>query len=384
MKIVYPYNEILPLRKAHDSYVIRNCHALAQRGHQVTLLVGKGSESEKQLLNFYALEPHPLFEIKYLPILRKQHLLPLQWNGIFFYAVQKYLEKTKPDWVICSVLKQAAFHLNRRIEGCQYFYEVHQLGWYPTLQGEFNWNKIHLERLVYNKSDAISVTTLALEKLLRSYPYQCKTPLYKIPLACDFLSLEKKEEVSKPFKLFYIGQLYPYQGIDFLLSALKETPEMHLVVVGGKSEEVLSYRQRCQKYAIESRVTFEGFLSTQEMLEKVKQADAFVCPFKNCERMPYVAHTKLREYAALKRPIVAPNLDVVREEVPQGALFYQADQVDSLSQALNSLLNLNFYQKLMLEIHQNESFTWEKRGHLFNTILTKLDEKISQKIGAKS
>ncbi len=300
----------------------------------------------------------------------------IQWNFLFFWRAQSYIEKHKPDCVICSVLKQADFHLSRRIQGCLYLYEVHQLQWYPTLKAHMNLKKIRWERSIFDRCNLITVTTNALKNILMTYPYQVKIPIEKVPLACDFEGLESKGEIRLPLELYYVGQLYQSQGLERLLIALKEVEGVHLNVVGGKPEEIKDYQNLCQKEQLQDKVSFKGFHSSDQLKEVLKKADAFITTFENEERMPYVAHTKLYEYQAWKKPIIAPKLEVVCEHLLKGALFYETEQDESLVETLDQIKDPKVYQSLLNEALEHVPFNWEKRGCLFNELLNKL--RISQ------
>lgn len=369
MKIIYPYNEILPLKKAHDAYIIRNCASLAEAGHDVTLLIGKGSLQKKELFEFYKINPKNPLKIVHLPILRRKNLLRIQWNILFFWRAQRYIEKHNPDCVVCSVLKQADFHVSKRIADCLYIYEVHQLQWYPTLKSHMSLNKIRWERSIFDRCNLVTVTTDAIKNILKTYPYQIKTPIHKVPLACDFEPLKVKKSRGLPLQLYYVGQLYESQGLKFLLLALKKVENIHLNVVGGKSSEIRHFEQFSKDNQIEDKVTFKGFHSAADLPKVLKEADAFITTFENHERMPYVAHTKLYEYQAWKRPVIAPDFEVVKEHVTQGALLFESGTQESLIKALNEIQEPDVYEKLLEEAEGSDSFTWEKRGCLFNELL---------------
>ena len=59
MNIVYPYNEILPKKRAHDVFIFHQCQALARISHKhssragVTLLCGRGSKENRSLFQHY-------------------------------------------------------------------------------------------------------------------------------------------------------------------------------------------------------------------------------------------------------------------------------------------------------------------------------------------
>lgn len=373
MKIVYPYNEVLPLRRAHDAYIVRACAALADQGHDVVLLVGKGSYSQSDLFDFYKIDPQNRLKIVTLPILRRNNFLRLQCNWLFFFLTQRYLQMHKPDCVILSVLKQGSFHLKRRIKNVLYIYEVHQLSWYPTFERIYS-KRFEIEKEMFQACDLVTVTTNALKEILQKSPYQIETLVEVVPLACDFQPLDPKEKQEKILHIFYVGQLYATQGMDFLLKALRGINGIHLHVVGGKPEEIETYKKRCETYDLTHQVTFEGFFSTKELRGVLKRADAFITTFQSCERMPYVAHTKLYEYQSWQRPIIAPNLNVVQEHLEKGALLYEPESIESLKEALKSLQDPNVYQKLLKEAGEATPVTWEKRGCLFNKILHKISK----------
>jgi glycosyltransferase involved in cell wall biosynthesis len=372
MKIIYPYNEVLPLKKAHDAYIVRTCASLAQAGHEVTLLIGIGSLSKKELFDFYGIDCNNPLEIDFLPILRRNNFLKLQWNPLFFWMAQRRIQKQKPNCVICSVLKQADFHLSRKVEGVLYLYEVHQLQWYPTLTSNIKDKKIERERSIFNRCDQITVTTNALKTILTHYPYEIEPPIEKIPLACDFRPLKAKIERKGALEIYYVGQLYESQGLKRLLLALKEVKNIHVNIIGGKWEQIEKLRELSKTLGVLEKVSFKGFFSTKELSEVLSQADLFITTFDPVERMPYVAHTKLYEYQAWQRPIIAPNFQVVREHVPKGSLLYDPEKEDSLVQALKEIQDPRLYQNLYEEIKSLPLFTWEKRGCLFNKLLNNI------------
>src|SRR5262245_12699498 len=118
-EIIYPYNAILPQKKAHDIFIVHECAAFAELGWDVTLLIGKGSDN-KALFSHYQISSSENLHVKELFILRKNNPLRLSWNLPFFWACQNLIRKQHPDCVFLSVKKQAAFHLQRKIYGVRY------------------------------------------------------------------------------------------------------------------------------------------------------------------------------------------------------------------------------------------------------------------------
>lgn len=307
MRFVIPYNEILPRKKAHDLFLFREAVELALAGHDVHLLIGKGSLSDVQLFEHYG-KRAPI-TIHRLPIVRKNNSLNLSWNLPFFMASQRLIKKIKPDCVLLSVLKQAIFHLNRRIANTTYLYEAHELASYPNLPRSKSFDK---EKMMLMQADTILVTTQTLKHILQTSPYKLKTPIKVVPLAVDHQELPTYDG---PPILTYVGQLYKEQGVEDLIEAVRNE-DVHLRIVGGTAEEIARLDPKLPN------VTFTGFVKPKDLSEVIQSTTAFVAPFHLTGRMPYVAHTKLYEYAAWGRPIIAPDCAIVRDHIPSGIHLY--------------------------------------------------------------
>lgn len=357
MTIVYPYNEILPKKAAHDCFIFNECAALAQSGKSVTLLCGKGSLNDAQLLDHYGVKKDT-FLIHRLPIIRKNNPFNLSWNLPFFFATQAYLSRIKPAWVILSVRKQGTYHLQRKIPGVRYLYEVHEVASYPP-----HATSSPIDKQMLEKADLITVTTSALKEILLSPPYSLKNPIEVVPLAvkCDDLPPPK---LSQFLHLAYVGQLYEGQGLSTLLAACAQTEGVFLTVIGGKEIEIALLKKEAQRLGLSERVQFRGFIAPNELPKFVQKAHAFVAPFDNKGRMPFVAHTKLFEYAHWGRPILAPKLPVVEEHFQKGGvLFYEPGNDLSLTQAINQLKINSLRNQLQSEIQSyKDQFTWDKRS----------------------
>lgn len=343
MRIIYPYNEILPRKKAHDIYIVNTCAALQNAGHTVTLLTGRGS---KPTHAHYGLDV-PLHT---LPLIRKNNPLNLSWNRPFFHLCQRYIKKEQPDWVITSVRKQASYHHNKKIPGVKYLYEVHELAHYPGHTSK----DLALEKQMLEKADLITTTTRELKNILLSPPYSLKTPIEVVPLAVNAHPLPPPP--LKPLTLMYIGQLYKGQGIEQLTHAMRTLPNIQLKIVGGTGPSA-------------HNIEYLGFIPPKELAPIAAQAHAFVAPFELTGRMPYVAHTKLLEYAHWGRPIIAPDITLVRNHFPHGGtLLYKPGELHS---ALSSLENDATRLALQEQITAyQDAFTWKKRATRYSELLS--------------
>lgn len=369
MQIIYPYNEILPKRAAHDVYLFNECAALASEGNEVMLLIGNGSSADHALEKHYQMKIDTHLAITRLPIIRKNFFPKISWNFPFFFSCERVIKKKKPDWVFLSVLKQADYHLKRKNPKTRYLYEVHQLLGYPTFS--VSEKEVEWERKILSQADMITTTTEALRQILLEPPYSLKIPIFVIPLAVKADPLPPPPH-TLPITIAYVGQLYAGQGISTLLVAMAQAPHTHLKIIGGKPDEVQALQQKIDMMGLAERVECLGFHPPSDLPPLLSKVHAFVAPFEPIGRMPYVAHTKLYEYAEWGRPLIVPDMPIVREHFQegQGVHFFKEGDSASLANALNYLSTLEPLLHLYSQMPPLFGrFSWQKRAR---QILSKL------------
>lgn len=371
MRLAYLYNEILPTRKAHDAYVWRNCVALAGAGEDVVLACGRGSPPAGALAAHYDTPLPAAFRVRALPILRRNFGLPFTWNAVFNAAAQRFIARERPDAVMLSVRKQGAYHLARKLPGVRYVYEVHELEWYPTLgDAAARDPRVALEREMLARADLVTVTTGALASILSLPPYALPNTVALVPLAITPPAPPPAIAHSLPLHAMYIGQLYGGQGVEDLISAVASVDQVRVTIVGGSAADVHRLQALVPASAAR-RVRFTGFVAPRELPALAASAHVLVAPFRPERRMPFVAHTKLAEYVALRRPVVAPELAIVREHF-HGARALQAyapGDVQGLAAALSALLEAAAWGRLADEARSLPVSTWVSRSGDYSRLL---------------
>jgi glycosyltransferase involved in cell wall biosynthesis len=418
MQIAYLYNEKLPKKTAHDVYIWRNVYFLSQSGQdkltastlKLTYITGPSHPKATldMLQKHYLPHQHSLpfenecaplpfwstfldrgqsqshhagsFEWIELPLMRKSGPLRLSWNLPFFLRCQKWLEKTRPDWVMMSVYKQAHFHLQRKLPGVRYLFEVHDLAFYPGTSEPVDARKkaqIQQQKEVLEACDAITVTTHALKRALEREPYHIKKPIFIVPLASEMQPLPPISVSRAAVNLAYVGQLYPHQGLDELIQALSHVEGLRLEILGGNKTDLERLKSLVYDLKLNNRVVFHGFISPQALASKLYGIDALVAPFHPTAHMRHVAHTKLIDYGRWALPVIAPNLEITREEVRSHHFLFDAahypQDLNSLIQVLKKVLDPKERLKAAEEIrHDLEKhparFSWQERTDLLAPI----------------
>lgn len=368
MVIVYPHNQRFLLRRAHDVLVMKTCHALARAGHQVYLLMGRTGPDADAIVRYYGLEPHSNLRLVQLPILRGAGRLRLSWHGVFNHfclrALRRIEREVGIDVLYLTEIKLAKFLLGQRRRSAAHFvYEVHGLyaPGYERPDGT--------EGDVFRRSDALVTTTASLQGVMEQL-YGELPPRFRVPLASecpDDVSAWSAPPSNGAWRLCYVGQLYRMQGVETLVRALPLLPEgVSAEIVGGRPEQIESLRTLAGEVGAAGRVVFHGFVPPAEVAGRAAAADLFVAPCLNEKKMPYVAHTKLYEYLALGRPVVAADLPSVREEIEDGvsgALFRPGDP-EALADAVRRVMAdpVRAQQMAYRGRSQAQAYTWDARA----------------------
>ena len=117
-------------------------------------------------------------------------------------------------------------------------------------------------------------------------------------------------------KVMYVGQLYPWKGVDVLVRAMQDVPRGELTVVGGLPPEpdLERVKRLAAELGLEERVHFRGFVPPPELDAEKRQASVFVIPnLDSTTARLFTSPLKLFEAMACGRPIVASDLPSIGE-----------------------------------------------------------------------
>lgn len=78
----------------------------------------------------------------------------------------------------------------------------------------------------------------------------------------------------------YIGQLYPWKGVDVLIEAMRYVSSAELVILGGLPPEpdLDRLKRVAASLSLDDRVRFRGFVPPPELPAERAKADLFVIP----------------------------------------------------------------------------------------------------------
>lgn len=223
-------------------------------------------------------------------------------------------------------------------------------------------NKFLLYKIILPVADHIFVQSEQMKKDISNYgiPLEKMTP---VPMG---VSLEKipynqseNSKLNKPANekwILYLGTLNRSRRIDFLIRVLakvrKEEPKAKLVLVGKgdypEDEEFL--KEEAKRLNLSKDVIFTGFLPMKEGWEYVRKADVCVSPYYPIPILLSTSPTKLVEYMAMGKAVVAndhPEQRLVIEESGGGICVPYEEE--AFAKAIIELLKNPEKAKLMGE-----------------------------------
>lgn len=386
MTIIYPVPEIFPDNRARFIQIVNTCHALAKKGIKVILISGiKRGYSKEEVLGFYGIPKHSNLKIIRLPILRREHssYFRFSWHGIFNFFLFLHLLLRKLYSETQTVLflrhiKLADFVLKlRKFLNIPVIFEVHEIFHLSTLNKRKREKIRELEYRVYNKADAIVCISQSIKKYLANTGMRQEF-VHVIHDAVKKEWFNIKNRASSGSYICYTGNLYPWKGIDTLISAMKYLPDETLVIVGG-GNRLDELKNMAKTVGVANRVKFIGAVSHSSVAEYLSQAKIAVLPNISDGPSQFSSPLKLFEYMACGLPIVASDLPVFREILidKNNAVLFEPGNPKALAMRIKELTaNPELAARLASTARKKaENYTYEKRARRISDVVKTISIK---------
>jgi len=155
--------------------------------------------------------------------------------------------------------------------------------------------------------------------------------------------------------ILYTGTFEPYQGLDLLLDAFATVcahdEDAHLVLVGGRPEQVEAKRERAAALGLTGRVTFVGQVHPERIPAFIQAAEIIVSPRSSGTNTPL----KLYGYLRSGRPIVATDLPTHTQTLDRSVAELVPATADGLAAGMLRLLRDPEYGRRLAEAAQRLS-----------------------------
>jgi len=219
-----------------------------------------------------------------------------------------------------------------------------------------------LSKLTFRQADKIIAVTKEAKNFYLKFLNSNKIKVIPVGVNLERFKMHSKNVRPKAV-ILAVAYLTYRKGIDLLLKAVanlyyqKDFRNFEVVIVGsGEEEEKL--RRLAKNLKIEKITTFVGFVENQNIPKYYSQADIFCSPTRH---EPYGMN--LIEAMAAGLPVVATDVNSVKELVGEAGLFFAKDDVKGLTDKLFVLLTEpNLRQEFVREAltRAKNLYSWDK------------------------
>lgn len=183
-------------------------------------------------------------------------------------------------------------------------------------------------------SIAVSTATLTVNMAMRDRLVRLGVPPAKVSVVINSPSLARFDPTAHPRRVFradgslrviYTGGLTPTYEVDVAIRAMAgiaaDRPDLDVrLEVYGRGDTEPSLRALAAELDVADRVTFHGRIPIDDVPAAVAAADIGVAPTRRDPFTDLSLSTKVYEYAAMGKPVVASRLPMVAATFPAGTV----------------------------------------------------------------
>jgi glycosyltransferase involved in cell wall biosynthesis len=257
---------------------------------------------------------------------------------------------TLPDFLVFAALPM-------RLAGVPVILDLHEAMpeffrvRFPRLAGAPAYQLLRMqERLSIAAADAILTVNDALGHRL----VDLGVPSGKVTIVPNSPSLRRFDPAAHPTRDFaadgvvtlaYAGALTPtYElevAIDALASLSRRRPDLATRLdCYGRGDAEPALRERAAALGVADRVVFHGRIPIDDVPAAIARADIGLAPTRRNEFTDYSLSTKIFEYAAMNKPVIASGLPMVEATFDPGTVVtYPPGDAEAMASAILGLVD---------------------------------------------
>ncbi len=345
-------------RKGCSTHVRESCHFLSQRGHSVFLLAANPGEDNRSQVNFQL----DFFNAHKTKALGADFRLILD-NLTLRRRLLKICREFKPQIIYerYSLYSVAGELIARKLK-IPRILEIN-----APLATEIK-DRLHFPRLaqlseshIFKNADYFIVVSPVLREQLLSLgipqariviqPTAIDPEMFNASISPPPADLQNR--CNGKVVIGYVGNLAHYHRLKFLFDIAQNFKARQLpvlfLIIGGEQKRVEKYKNYVAQHDLRDYFIFTGSLNYKEVPAFLSMIDIGIIP--HC--YPWTAPIKMFEYAALKKPIIAPDYPAMRHFFHAEAywLLFPPEDVSAIEERIMKLLSDTSLRKKIGELN---------------------------------
>jgi glycosyltransferase involved in cell wall biosynthesis len=149
----------------------------------------------------------------------------------------------------------------------------------------------------------------------------------------------KNSNGSKPFMILYHGSLVPRNGFDLAVESLEKVrgviPSVRLSVCGKRTAFFETVMESARERGLDSLIDYVGVRNLKEIVEAIEHCNLGIIPNHRNIFTEINTPTRIFEYLALAKPVIAPKTKGIQDYFGDDDLIYfEAGNADDLARKI--------------------------------------------------
>lgn len=302
MKVIYAAMSRIPSTAANSIHVMRMCEAMADAGHEVTLLARPGP---------IAVDPRAYYGVGNSFALELVDVPRIRALGVWLrsFRIRRRLEAAAPSALLYGRDSRTVLVAGGRRSRV---IEVHAVPTHPVerMIERLLLRSSHLRRIVF-------ISSRLRDDYVAAFPQAARYESLVVPdAASPYVGKSPAAPIRYPRPVVgYVGHLYEGRGIELVIQVASLLPDLHFVLVGGDPADVERHRS-----AAPPNVHLVGFVPPSQTGTWLAAMDIVVAPYQprvsvagGGDTARWMSPLKIFEYMAHGKAIVASDLAVLHE-----------------------------------------------------------------------
>jgi glycosyltransferase involved in cell wall biosynthesis len=400
VRILYFADIRFPLERANGIQTMETCYALAERGHQVDLVVRPDTHTPAR--DPFAYYDRPRLQrmvIERAPLTGGALPASARRVGYLAYAAGRAFGSGRADVVITRDATVAWLLLQLPARP-PIVYESHGYGpdvaaALPSMlstaarpSGAKLARMARREALIWSKADGyITITAgLATELTARlgarprlaviADGARVTDPSFRGP---ESPNSRVPDPPGPRVDVAYAGHLYAWKGVDLLIEAVAQVPSVRALIVGGHEQEpdLARLRALATRLGVQDRVTFTGLVAPSAVAPLLARAEILALPNPPSAISTHATSPlKLFEYMAADRAILASDLPSIREVLRHdvNAWLVVPGDAPAIAAGLTTLLRDPERRQRLAHAARAQvaEYSWSRRAEKIEALLTEV------------